>query len=71
MSSLMTFRIPDKLQSKLKKYKINWSEKVRAYLETEVKQRELLQLLKKREKEMRHERLHSDSTLVIREDRKR
>lgn len=71
MSGLITIRIPDNLQIQMKKYKVNWSERVRAYLESQVKQQELLQFLKKRKEEMKYEKMHADSTQLIREDRNR
>lgn len=69
MSGLISIRISEELQAEMKKYKINWSERVRAYLETQIKQQELLLFLKKREEMMKHEKTHADSTLLIREDR--
>lgn len=69
MSSLITIRVPDELQIQMKRYKINWSERVRTYLKTQIKQQELLLFLKKRQTEMRHEKTHADSAPLIREDR--
>lgn len=69
MSGLISIRVSDELQTSMKKYKINWSERVRTYLESQVKQQELLQFLKKREEMMKHEKVHADSTPLIREDR--
>ncbi|MDE1768576.1 MAG: hypothetical protein KGH67_02825 [Candidatus Micrarchaeota archaeon] len=69
MSSLITIRVPDELQIQMKRYKINWSERVRTYLETQIKQQELLSFLKKRQTAMRHEKMHADSAPLIREDR--
>ncbi len=69
MSGLISIRIPEELQMQMKKYKINWSERVRDYLEAQIKQQELLLFLKKREEMMKHEKMHADSTPMIREDR--
>ena len=69
MDGLITVRVSEELRSQMKKYKINWSERMRAYLETEVKQLELLEFLKKTASKMKHEKIHADSTPFIREYR--
>ncbi len=69
MSGLITIRIPEDLQSQMKKYKINWSYRIRSYLETQIKQMELLQFLKTNSNNMKHSKIHANSATMIREDR--
>ena len=69
MSSLITIRISEELQVEMKKYKVNWSDKVRTYLESQIKQMELLQFLKKNSNSMKRSRVHADSAAMIRADR--
>lgn len=69
MSSLITIRISEDLQVEMRKYNINWSDKVRTYLESQIKQMELLQFLKKNASSMKKSRIHADSAEMIRADR--
>jgi post-segregation antitoxin (ccd killing protein) len=69
MNGLMSIRIPGELQVKMKKYDINWSDKVRTYLETQIKQLELSKFLKQNASKMKHAKMHADSTAMIRVDR--
>lgn len=69
MSSLITIRISEDLQVEMKKYKVNWSDKVRTYLESQIKQMELLQFLKKNANSMKRSKIHADSAKMIRTDR--
>ena len=69
MSSLITIRISEDLQVEMKKYKVNWSDKIRTYLESQIKQMELLQFLKKNANRMKRSRIHVDSAEMIRADR--
>ncbi len=65
----MTIRISEDLQLQMKKYDINWSDKVRTYLEAQVGQMELLGFLEKTVVRMKREKLRSDSTPMIKADR--
>ena len=69
MSGLITIRISEDLQTQMKKYKINWSDKVRTYLEAQIKQIELLEFLKKNTNNIKRAKVHADSTEMIRADR--
>jgi hypothetical protein len=69
MGGLITVRIPEELQLQMKKYDVNWSDKVRTYLEMQVRQMELLDFLKKTAVRMKHAKLHADSAQMIKEDR--
>lgn len=69
MGGLITVRVSEELQSELKKHKINWSEKIREYLEAQIKQLELAKLLKHNAARMKRSKIHADSTPMIRSDR--
>lgn len=69
MSGLISIRIPEALQTQMKKYDINWSDKVRTYLEAQIKQLELSKFLKQNASKMKHGKMHADSTALIRADR--
>lgn len=69
MSGLISIRISKDLQTQMKRYNINWSDRVRTYLEAEVKQLELLTFLEKSAKKMKGAKIHADSTPLIRADR--
>ncbi|MGI0134491.1 MAG: hypothetical protein ACREBW_05995 [Candidatus Micrarchaeaceae archaeon] len=69
MSGLITIRIPEALQAQMKKYKINWSDKIRMYLEAQVRQLELSNFLSRNSSAMKHAKMHADSTPLIKEDR--
>ena len=69
MGGLITVRIPEELQLQMRKYDINWSDRVRTYLEAQVGQMELLDFLKKTAIKMKREKLHADSAPMIKEDR--
>ena len=69
MGGLITVRIPEELQLQMRKYDINWSDRVRTYLEAQVGQMELLAFLKKAAVRMKREKLRADSTQMIKADR--
>ncbi len=69
MSGLITVRIPDDLQAQMKKYKVNWSDRIRIYLEAQVKQFGLLDFLEGKAEGIKRGKTHADSTAMIREDR--
>lgn len=69
MDAVITVRVSRELQTKMKKYKSNWSQEVRAYIESRLKNLELREFLKKTEKTTKSMKVTSDSTLLIREDR--
>ena len=69
VSGLITVRIPEDLQVQMKKYKVNWSDRIRVYIEAQVKQFELLGFLKNKAESMKRGKMHADSTAMIREDR--
>ncbi len=69
MSGLISIRIPDELQEQMKRHKVNWSGMVRAYLESQIKQIELLEFLKGNSVALKRTKVHADSAVLIREDR--
>ncbi len=69
MSGLISIRISEKLQEEMKKYDINWSDVVRTYLESQIKQMELLRFLKQNSSAMKRAKVHADSAAMIRADR--
>jgi hypothetical protein len=68
-NSVMTIRISKEVQAKMKKYKGNWSQEVRDYIESRIKARELEEVLAKIGKANKHRRITPNSTQLIREDR--
>ncbi len=43
--AVISVRVPDELKEKMKKYDINWSEEIRAFIERKIKNEEKAKLL--------------------------
>jgi hypothetical protein len=71
MSSTFAVRIPRKLRDRMKRLDAEWSGEVRNFLEERVKALELMESIDEIQSRAGKRRVRVDSTVLIREDRKR
>jgi predicted transcriptional regulator len=71
MSSTFTVRIPKELKEKMQKLPVEWSNEIRGFIESRVKQLELAEKIKSLGEKAEKRRVKTDSTSLIREDRER
>jgi len=71
MSSTFTVRISKDLKERMRKLPVEWSEEVRRFIESRVRQLELAEKLKEIEVRAIKRNVVVDSTGLIREDRER
>ncbi len=69
LSEVLSIRIPKELKEKMKRYKIDWSDEIRRYLEDRVRSLELLEILEDLEERSRRRKTRVDSAGIIRVDR--
>ena len=70
-SSVITVRVPKKLKEKMKRFRVNWSEEIRNYLEKRVREYEFLEVLNEVRERARRRKVVTDSVAIIRRDRER
>jgi len=71
MSSTFTVRISKNLKERMRKLPVEWSEEVRRFIESRVRQLELAEKLREIEVRAIKRNVVVDSTGLIREDRER
>jgi len=71
MSSTFTVRISKDLKERMRKLPVEWSEEVRRFIESRVRQLELAEKLREIEVRAIKRNVVVDSTGLIREDRER
>jgi len=71
MSSTFTVRISKNLKERMRKLPVEWSEEVRRFIESRVRQLELAEKLREIEVRAIKRKVVVDSTGLIREDRER
>lgn len=69
MSDVISVRVPRELKEKMRRYRVDWGEEVRRFLEGRVSALELLELLDDIERRCRRRRVRVDSAKLIREAR--
>jgi len=71
MSSTFTIRVPRELKERMKRFRVEWSEEIRRFIEGQIKRLELIEVVE--DVWLRAERrpVRVDSTVLIREDRGR
>ncbi len=67
MSEVVSVRVPRELKEKMKRYRIDWSEEIRRFIEERIRLLELLEVLDEVEGRARKRRVRVDSTMLIRE----
>ena len=71
MSSTFTVRISKNLKERMRKLPVEWSEEVRRFIESRVRQLELAEKIREIEVRAIKRNVVVDSTGLIREDRER
>jgi len=71
MSSTFTVRISKDLKERMRKLPVEWSEEVRKFIESRVRQLELAEKIREIEVRAIKRKVVVDSTGLIREDRER
>lgn len=71
MSEIITVRVPRELKEKMRRYENGWSEEIRDFIESRIKQLELKELIDEVVEDPRRPKVKGDSTRLIREDRER
>ncbi|MBS7658910.1 MAG: hypothetical protein QW487_08015 [Candidatus Bathyarchaeia archaeon] len=71
MSSTFTVRISKELKEKMQKLPIKWSEEIRGFIESKIKQLELAKKIESIKVKAEKRKVKIDSTILIREDRER
>ena len=69
MSDVISVRVSRELKEKMKKYRVNWSNEIRRFIENRIKTLEFIDLLDSIEEKARRRRTMIDSTLLVREER--
>ena len=67
----MSVRVPRELKEKMRRYRIDWSEEIRKFLEERVRVLEFLETLDDIENKARKRRTRVDSVKLIREAREK
>lgn len=70
MSDIISLKVPKELKEKMKRYRIDWSEEIRKFLEERVRVLELLETLDDIENKARKRRTRVDSVKLIRDARR-
>jgi len=68
-SAVISIRIPRELKEKMRRYRINWSEEIRRFIENRIRALELIEILNEIESRAEKYRVRVDSVELIREDR--
>ncbi len=71
MSDIVSVRVPRELKEKMRRYRIDWSEEIRKFLEERVRVLEFLETLDDIENKARKRRTRVDSVKLIREAREK
>ncbi len=71
MSDVVSVRVPKELKERMKKYRVDWGEEVRRFLEERVRVLEFLEMLDNIERRMKKRRTRVDSAELIREMREK
>ena len=71
MSSTFTVRISKELKEKMRKLPVEWSEEIRDFIESKVKQLELMERIESIKVKAEKRKAKVDSASLIREDRER
>jgi len=71
MSDVISVRVPKELKERMKKYRVDWGEEVRRFLEERVRVLEFLEILDNIEKRAKKRRTRVDSAELIREMREK
>ncbi len=71
MSDIVSVRVPRELKEKMRRYRIDWSEEIRKFLEERVRVLKFLETLDDIENKARKRRTRVDSVKLIREAREK
>ncbi len=71
MSDIVSVRVPRELKEKMRRYRIDWGEEIRKFLEERVRVLEFLETLDDIENKARKRRTRVDSVKLIREAREK
>ena len=71
VSSTFTVRVPEELREKMRRYRVEWGEEVRRFIEARIRQLELAETIRSVGKRAERRKVTVDSTGLIREDRER
>lgn len=69
MEELVTIRLSKETKREMGKYKINWSDDLRKYIDAKLKKLKLLKTLEKMKTNAKSMKVKVDSTTIIREYR--
>lgn len=69
MSDVVSVRVSRKLKEKMRRYRVDWSEEIRRFLEERVRVLELLEVLDSIEEKAEKRRTRVDSVKLIGETR--
>lgn len=68
-SNVVSIRIPKELKEKMRRYRINWSDEIRRFIENRIRVLELVEILDEIESRVEKPRVRVDSVELIRESR--
>jgi len=71
LSDIVSVRVPRELKEKMRRYRIDWSEEIRKFLEERVRVLKFLETLDDIENKARKRRTRVDSVKLIREAREK
>ena len=71
VSSTFTVRVPEELKEKMRRYRVEWGEEVRRFIEARIRQFELAETIRSVGRRAERRKVTVDSTGLIREDRER
>jgi len=68
-SDIISIRIPRELKEKMRRYRVNWSDEIRRFIENRIRALELVEVLDEIESRVEKPRVRVDSVVLIRESR--
>lgn len=71
MSSTITVRVPRELKERMRRFRVEWSGEIRRFIESRVRQLELVEVVESVRVRAEGRRVSGDSVDLIREDRGR